>query len=71
MISLLISNTVRRESSHELQGGPAPTPKTPMPHFHAFADLYDKPGPWPDLIYEGPPAGPGGTPYTCLPSGGH
>jgi hypothetical protein len=71
MIRLLVSNAVRKESTHRLLPAPRPNRGTPMPHFRAFRDVYPGRPPWPKLVYTGSPAdGPGATPYTCLPSGG-
>jgi hypothetical protein len=77
VIRLTISNVVRGESYHEPPKCVAPNTNAKLTHFHAFRDLYANSGSWPDLIYTGttppvcPPSGPSGTPYTCLPSGGH
>jgi hypothetical protein len=71
VIRLLISNSVRKESTHELLPAPRPKKGTPMPHFQSFRDLYKVRPSWPQLLFNGEdPTGPGGTPYTCLPSGG-
>jgi hypothetical protein len=76
IIKLTISNVVRGESYHEPPKCVAPDPNAKLTHFHAFRDLYANSGSWPDLIYTGTtppvcPLGPSGTPYTCVPSGGH
>ena len=71
-IKLLISNVIYKESLPELPDEFPPRPGTVLEHFRAYQDLYTGEPPWPDLIYTGPgaPEGPGGTPYSCLPSGG-
>jgi hypothetical protein len=72
-IKLLVSNVVRKESFHELGAYPRPVQDTPMPHFEAFRDVCKGRPSWPKLVYKAnqPPPPPRGTPYTCVPSGGH
>jgi hypothetical protein len=73
LIRLTISNVVREESSHQPATCIAPNTNANLTHFRAFGDLYGATA-WPDLTYTGPPpppCPPTGTPYTCLPSGGH
>jgi hypothetical protein len=71
-IELYISNVPLYELGHEPGTHPGPVPcNFRMPHFEAFFQLYDEPGPWPALYNVEHCPGPQGTPYTCLPSGGH
>jgi len=73
VIRLTISNVVRGESFHQPPMCVAPNTNANLTHFHAFGDLYGATA-WPDLTYTGTaptPCPPSGTPYTCLPSGGH
>jgi hypothetical protein len=70
-IRLLISNVVLEESEPFLMLGVNPGPKSPMPHFDAYQEIYGASGAWPDLVFMGNQSPPPGTPYSCLPSGGH
>jgi hypothetical protein len=71
-IKLSISNVRLQETGHQEHAFPGAVPcNFRMPHFKAFRHLYGGPGPWPELINTKDCPGPQGTPYTCLPSGGH
>jgi len=75
LIQLTISNVILEEAGHATQTAAMPPAcNTQLPHFQSFRDLYGPPGPWPILVNQTScPAGapPQGTPYSCLPSGGH
>jgi len=71
-IELYISNVVLKEIGHEPGTYPDSIPcNLRVPHFTAFFDLYTTRGPRPELINTRAGCPPMGTPYTCLPSGGH
>ncbi len=73
-IKLLVSHVPRAESKPgPLHRGIPPLEETPMPHFHAFRDLFDFPTstPWPEMVFIGPREIVNSTAYTCVPSGGH
>ncbi|SRR5712692_141128 len=72
-IKLLVSHVPRAESKPgPLHRGIPPLEGTPMPHFRAFADLYDSPpSPWPEMVFIGPREIVNSTAYACVPSGGH
>jgi hypothetical protein len=73
-IKLLVSHVPLAESKPgPLHRGIPPLEGTPMPHFHAFRDLFDLPAssPWPEMVFVGPREIVNSTAYTCVPSGGH
>jgi len=73
-VRLLVSNVPLAESKPgPLHRGIPPLEGTPMPHFHAFRDLFGLPpsSAWPDMVFVGPRVKVNSTAYSCVPSGGH
>jgi len=71
-IKLYISNVRLAETGPKTAPFPLPPPcGLRMPHFKAYRHLFGGPGTWPELVNNRSECPPLGTPYTCLPSGGH